>query len=92
MYRLTPKHRLQIVQIYFEKHGSTKETRRALRAFYGAHNRPSFGVMIIHKPLSKHHYIQRKSPFGALYGLVESLVYIPSNICLKLTVFFIRKY
>ena len=25
----------------------------------------AFGAMIIHKPLSKHHYIQKRSPFGA---------------------------
>lgn len=41
MNRLTPEQRLQIVQIYFERHGSIRETHRALREFYGAHNRPS---------------------------------------------------
>jgi len=41
MKRLTPEQRLQIVQIYYEKHGSARETYRALRQFYGRHNRPS---------------------------------------------------
>lgn len=41
MNRLTPEQRFQIVQIYFENHGSVRETYRALRPFYGRHNRPS---------------------------------------------------
>lgn len=41
MNRLTPEQRLQIVQIYFENHGSVRETYRALRPIYGRHNRPS---------------------------------------------------
>ena len=39
--RLTPEHRLQIVQLYYENHGSVRATYRALRQFYGAHNGPS---------------------------------------------------
>ncbi|GFW31033.1 putative transposable element [Trichonephila clavipes] len=34
----------------------------------------AFGVKLIHKCMSKHRYIQKNSLFGALYGLVESLV------------------
>lgn len=41
MVRLTPEQRLQIVQIYFENHSSVRATYRALRRFYGAHDRPS---------------------------------------------------
>ena len=41
MNRLTPEQRFQIVQIYFERHGSIRATYRALREFYGIHNRPS---------------------------------------------------
>lgn len=41
MNRLTPEQRFQIVQIYFENHGSVRSTYRALRPFYGQHNRPS---------------------------------------------------
>ncbi|GFX26298.1 uncharacterized protein TNCV_948961 [Trichonephila clavipes] len=32
----------------------------------------AFGVKLIHKCMSKHHYIQKNRLFGALYGLVES--------------------
>ncbi|GFV30043.1 uncharacterized protein TNCV_1194901 [Trichonephila clavipes] len=32
----------------------------------------AFGVKLIHKCMSKHHYIQENELFGALYGLVES--------------------
>ena len=39
--KLTLKQRLQIVQLYYESHGSVRATYRALRQFYGAHNRPS---------------------------------------------------
>ena len=39
--RLTPEQRLQIVQLYYENHGSVRAIYRALRQFYGAHNRPS---------------------------------------------------
>ena len=39
--RLTPEQRLQIVQLYYENHGSVRAKYRALRQFYGAHNRPS---------------------------------------------------
>lgn len=41
MNRLTPEQRLQIVQLYFENHGSVIHTYRALRPYYGPHNRPS---------------------------------------------------
>jgi len=41
MKHLTPEQRLQIVEIYFQNHGSVRETHRALRPFYGRHNRPS---------------------------------------------------
>lgn len=41
MNRLTPEQRFQIVQIYFENRGSVRSTYRALRPFYGPHNRPS---------------------------------------------------
>jgi len=41
MKHLTPEQRLQIVEIYFENHGSVRETHRTLRPFYGRHNRPS---------------------------------------------------
>ncbi|GFX76815.1 transposable element Tc3 transposase [Trichonephila clavipes] len=34
----------------------------------------AFGVKLIHKCMSKHRYIQKNCLFGALYGLVESLV------------------
>ncbi|GFY22549.1 hypothetical protein TNCV_2178101 [Trichonephila clavipes] len=34
----------------------------------------AFGVKLVHKCMSKHRYIQKNSLFGALYGLVESLV------------------
>ena len=39
--RLTPEQRLQIVELYYENHGSVRATYRALRQFYGAHNLPS---------------------------------------------------
>jgi len=38
---LTPEQRLQIIRIYFENHGSIRNTFRALRPFYGQHNRPT---------------------------------------------------
>ncbi|KAK4873914.1 hypothetical protein RN001_013274 [Aquatica leii] len=41
MNRLTPEQRFQIVQIYFENHGSVRNTYRPIRPFYGQHNRPS---------------------------------------------------
>jgi len=41
MKHLSPEQRLQIVEIYFENYGSVRETHRALRPFYGRHNRPS---------------------------------------------------
>ncbi|GFU14567.1 putative DD41D transposase [Trichonephila clavipes] len=34
----------------------------------------AFGVKLIHKCMSKHRYIQKNLLFGALFGLVESLV------------------
>ncbi|GFX12029.1 hypothetical protein TNCV_2998121 [Trichonephila clavipes] len=34
----------------------------------------AFGVKLIHQCMSKHRYIQKNRLFGALYGLVESLV------------------
>ncbi|CAH2102017.1 unnamed protein product [Euphydryas editha] len=34
MNRLTPEQRFQIVQIYFENHGSVRNTYHALRPFY----------------------------------------------------------
>lgn len=41
MNRLTPEQRFQIVEIYFQNQCSIKNVYRALREFYGAHNRPS---------------------------------------------------
>ena len=41
MDRLTPKQRLQIVEIFYQNNGSVRQTYRALRPFYGVHNRPS---------------------------------------------------
>jgi hypothetical protein len=41
MNHLTPEQRFQIVEIYFEKNKSVREVYRALRPFYGEHNRPS---------------------------------------------------
>lgn len=41
MQRLTPEQRLQIVEIYFQNSRSVRQTYRALRPHYGAHNRPS---------------------------------------------------
>ncbi|GFY05796.1 uncharacterized protein TNCV_4404631 [Trichonephila clavipes] len=34
----------------------------------------AFGMKLIHKCMSKHHYIQKNLLFGALYGLVESFL------------------
>ena len=39
--RLTPQQRLQIVQLYYENQRSVKNVFRALRPFYGRHNRPT---------------------------------------------------
>ena len=41
MERLTPQQRLQIVQLYYENQRSVKNVFRALRPFYGRHNRPT---------------------------------------------------
>lgn len=41
MNRLTAEQRLHIVEIYLENNFSIRETHRAIRTFYGAHNRPS---------------------------------------------------
>ena len=41
MERLTPQQRLQIVQLYYENQRSVKTVFRALRPFYGRHNRPT---------------------------------------------------
>lgn len=41
MERITPEQRLQIVQIYYQNQCSVRQTYRALREFYGAHNRPT---------------------------------------------------
>ena len=41
MNRLTPEQRFQIVLIYFENHGSVRNTYHALLPFYDQHNRPS---------------------------------------------------
>ena len=38
---MTPEQRLQIVQIYYQNQCSVRQTYRALREFYGAHNRPT---------------------------------------------------
>jgi hypothetical protein len=53
MNRLTSEERLQIVQIYFENHGSVRQTHRALRPFYGRHNRPS--EQVIRKTMDRFH-------------------------------------
>jgi hypothetical protein len=45
MNRPTSEQRLQIVQIYFENPGSVRQTHRALRPFYGRHNRTSEQVI-----------------------------------------------
>ena len=39
MERLSPAQRLQIVQLYYENHCSTRNVFRAFRAIYGPHNR-----------------------------------------------------
>lgn len=41
MNRLTPQQRLQIVELYFQNQCSVKNVFRALRPFYGIHNRPT---------------------------------------------------
>lgn len=41
MGKYTLQQRLQIVEIYFKNHCSVRATYRALREFYGQHNRPS---------------------------------------------------
>lgn len=41
MNKLPPKQRLQIAQIYFEKHSSIQEIHQAIHAVYGVHNGPS---------------------------------------------------
>ena len=37
---LTLEQRLQIVEIFYQNNGSVRQTCRALRPFYGVHNRP----------------------------------------------------
>ena len=41
MSRRTPEERLQIVQLYYANNNSVRATFRALRPFYGVHNRPT---------------------------------------------------
>lgn len=41
MNRLTPEQRYQIVEIYFQNNSSVRNVYRALRPFYGIHNRPT---------------------------------------------------
>ena len=41
MSRRTPEERLQIVQLYYASNNSVRATFRALRPFYGVHNRPT---------------------------------------------------
>lgn len=41
MNKLTLEQRYQIVEIYFQNQSSVRQTYRALRPFYGRHNRPS---------------------------------------------------
>ena len=41
MKRLTPRQRLQIVQLYHENRRSVKSVYRALRTINGVHNRPT---------------------------------------------------
>lgn len=41
MNRLTPEQRLQIIEFYYQNSSSVKNVFRALRPFYGRHNRPT---------------------------------------------------
>ena len=44
MNRLPLEQRFQVVEIYFQSRSSISETYRALRPFYGRHNRPEQAI------------------------------------------------
>lgn len=41
MIHLHPEHRFQIVEIYYQNQCTIKNVCRALRKYYGVHNRPT---------------------------------------------------
>ena len=63
MNRLTLEQCFQTVEIYFQNRSSTLETYRALRPFYGRHNRPSEQAIcsIIDECCPTYLYIQSKT-------------------------------
>lgn len=83
MNRLTSEQRLQIVEIYFQNQCSVRNVFRALRPFYGVHNRPTertiretinkfrttFSLLDVHHPTR----VRRSRTAGNIAAVAESV-------------------